>query len=643
MRFPDLDWLPRNPAWTDDFKAATSHGKPDIGELQRLANHCLDFLKTNRFGNYLARAFDGTPDGLSARPVRLALLGSSTLDYLQPAIRVAALRRLAWITTYAGGYNQYRQELGDPPEELRRFAPDMVVLAIHAEELLGSEGDVGLSAEAAAAKVEAAVGALRRVWRDARQNLSARIIQQTFLPTPLSLLGSNEHRLPGSPQRLVAALNERLRDAAAEDDVDLLAIDDAVRTDGLDAWHDRALWLRAKQQISPAAAPMYGELAARIVAARLGRSAKCLVLDLDNTIWGGVIGDDGLDGILLGEGSAGGEAFGSFQRYAKSLSQRGIILAVCSKNDEENAWLPFDEHPEMVLKRSDIACLVANWEDKPANLRRIAGSLNIGLDSLVFADDNPFERELVRRELPMVAVPELPDDPALYAATLARAGYFEAVAVTDDDLRRSGLYQDNRKREELLASTTDLGSYLRSLSMELRWSHFTRIDLKRVTQLINKSNQFNLTTRRLAEEEVADAAADSECLTLQLRLVDRLGDNGIIGVVIARQVPASAAMHVELWLMSCRVLGRQVEAATLNLLADLARRRSAKRLIGTYIPTAKNGMVRDHYRKLGFTEGDVAAGGATTWTLDLDTFKPIATEIELREAAPSKAAALSKA
>jgi FkbH-like protein len=633
VRFPDLDWLPRNPAWTDDFKAATSQGRPGIAELQRLANHDLDFLKTNRFGNYLARAYDGPPEGLSARPVRLALLGSSTLDYLQPAIRVAALRRFAWITTYAGGYNLYRQELEDPPEELRRFAPDMVLLAIHAEELLGSEADAALSAEAAEAKLEAAVAALRRAWSDARQSLNARIIQQTVLPTPLALVGSNEHRLPGSPQRLVAALNERLRDAAAEDDVDLLAIDDAVRADGLDAWHHPALWLRAKQPISPAAAPMYGELAARIVAARLGRSAKCLVLDLDNTLWGGVIGDDGLEGILLGEGDAGGEAFGAFQRYAKSLSQRGVILAICSKNDEENAWLPFDEHPEMVLKRPDIACLVANWEDKPANLRRIADTLNIGLDSLVFADDNAFERELVRRELPMVAVPELPEDPALYASTLARAGYFEAVAITDDDLRRSGLYQENRKRQELLASTTDLASYLRSLAMELLWSPFTRVDLKRVTQLINKSNQFNLTTRRLSEEEVAEAAADPECLTLQLRLVDRLGDNGIIGVVVARQAPASAAIEIELWLMSCRVLGRQVEAATLNLLADLARRRGAKRLVGTYIPTAKNGMVRDHYRKLGFTEGDADSTGATRWTLELDEFVPIATEIELKEAA----------
>src|SRR3954447_22395903 len=207
MRFPDLDWLPRNPAWTDDFKAATSQGKPGIEELQKLANQSLDFLKTNRFGHYLERTFDGPPEGLSSRPVRLALLGSSTLDFLQPAIRVAALRRFAWIETFAGGYNLYRQELEAPDDALRRFAPDTVLLAVHAEELLGSAADAGLSAEAADARVEAAVAALRRAWRDAGRNLGARVIQQTFLPAAPALAGSNEHRLPGSPQSLVSALN----------------------------------------------------------------------------------------------------------------------------------------------------------------------------------------------------------------------------------------------------------------------------------------------------------------------------------------------------------------------------------------------------------------------------------------------------
>ena len=219
---------------------------------------------------------------------------------------------------------------------------------------------------------------------------------------------------------------------------------------------------------------MYGELVARLLAAQQGRAFKCLALDLDNTLWGGVIGDDGLYGIALGQGSALGEAFVAFQRYARDLSRRGVILAVCSKNDEANALEPFEQHPEMVLQREDIACFVANWTDKASNLREIAAQLNIGLDALVFVDDNPFERNIVRRELPMVAVPELPDDPALYADCLADAGYFESVRLTAEDLQRARQYQANAERAAARGSTTDLEGYLRSLDMDLRWRRFDR-------------------------------------------------------------------------------------------------------------------------------------------------------------------------
>jgi FkbH-like protein len=287
------------------------------------------------------------------------------------------------------------------------------------------------------------------------------------------------------------------------DGVDILALDALLIEDGIDAWHNPALWHGAKQEISPVAAPRYGDLVARMLAAKRGLSAKCLVLDLDNTLWGGVIGDDGLDGIVLGQGSALGEAYLSFQTYVRELARRGIILAVCSKNDEQVAMAPFEKHPEMVLRLSDIACFVANWDDKASNIRRIAATLNIGIDSLVFADDNPFERNLIRREIPAVAVPELPADPALYARCLADAGYFEANRLTQNDLERSEQYQANLKREVMRASVTDLTQYLRSLTMRLEWKRFDSVGLQRITQLINKTNQFNLTTRRYNETEVA--------------------------------------------------------------------------------------------------------------------------------------------
>ena len=355
------------------------------------------------------------------------------------------------------------------------------------------------------------------------------------------------------------------------------------------------------------------------------------MLDLDNTLWGGVIGDDGLEGIVLGQGSGTGEAFADFQRYAKGLTERGVILAVCSKNDEANALEPFERHPEMVLKRSDIACFVANWTDKAANLRAIASTLNLGLDALVFADDNPVERALIRRELPEVAVPELPDDPALYVPTIAAAGYFEGLRVTEEDRVRSQLYQANAERERLKESVTDMESYLESLDMTLSAQPFDLIGLARVTQLINKTNQFNLTTERLTEAEVTERMRDPRRVTLQARLTDRFGDNGIIAILMARVEGAEA--HIETWLMSCRVLGRKVEEACLNLLVERCKRLGARRLIGIYRPTQKNAMVRTLYPGLGFEAAreafeesaeltDEAATGTTQWTLDLHTYMP---------------------
>ncbi len=390
------------------------------------------------------------------------------------------------------------------------------------------------------------------------------------------------------------------------------------------------MWHRAKQEVALPATPMYGDLVARLVAAKQGRSFKCLVLDLDNTVWGGVVGDDGLEGLALGQGSALGEAFVAFQDYARELSRRGVILAVCSKNDEANALEPFEAHPEMVLRRGDIACFVANWSDKATNIRTIARELNIGLDALVFIDDNPFERALVRQELPMVGVPEVSDDPTCFARALADAGYFEALAVTEDDRGRSSQYQANRERDALKATATDLPAYLRGLEMQLIWRRFDQIGLQRTAQLINKTNQFNLTTRRYTEDDVLAIMRDARAFGLQLRLLDRFGDNGIIAILIGRMVD-EADLLIDTWLMSCRVLGRQVEPTSLNLIAEQARRLGARRLIGEYAPTKKNGMVRDHYAKLGFAPLGGDASGATRWVLDLDGFVPADTFIDVKE------------
>jgi FkbH-like protein len=397
---------------------------------------------------------------------------------------------------------------------------------------------------------------------------------------------------------------------------------------GLPPWYDPTRWHHAKQLIAPTAAVFYGDLVGRLLAAMRGLSAKCLVLDLDNTLWGGVIGDDGLDGIVLGQGSGAGEAFIAFQAYAKLLSQRGVILAVCSKNTHEIAEAAFLEHPDMVLKREDIAVFVANWNDKPSNLREIARSLNIGIDSLVFFDDNPAEREIVRQTLPEVAVPEAPEDAAHFVACLAEAGYFEAIAFTEEDRARAEQYRANSERSQAMQSGTDMESFLASLDMKMTVAPFTAVDLPRITQLTNKSNQFNLTTRRYTQDQMAAFAASESAVTLSFRLVDKFGDNGLIGVLIALPDTENATiLRIDTWLMSCRVLGRQVEAETINQLCRIAKDRGFTAIAGDYIPTPKNALVRDIYARMGFTHIAGDAGNATQWSLTVADFQPTETAI----------------
>jgi FkbH-like protein len=594
-----------------------------------LAGGRLDFVLTNALDDAVRRRFPSPPAEITGKPVRLALLGSATTSHLHAAIRVAGLRRGLWVDIYENEYGQYLQELADEDSGLHAFQPTAILFVLDAHHLAAGANAL-MDATTAEAALEEVTARLSEAWSMARGAFHCPVIQQTALPLHLPVLGSNEHRLPGSRARLLARLNETLRPLAEREGVDLLALDDRTARDGLSAWHDPALWHRSKQEISPVAAPMYGELVARLLAARQGRSAKCLVLDLDNTVWGGVVGDDGLEGIVIGQGSPLGEAYVAFQEYCRALSQRGVILAVCSKNDEANALEPFVKHPEMVLREADIACFVANWTDKAANIRHIARELNIGIDALVFVDDNPFERNLVRQELPMVAVPELGEDPATYAQTLADAGYFEVLSVTEEDRERTGQYQGNRARETLKASATDLESYLRGLEMRLICKRFDRIGLQRIVQLINKSNQFNLTTRRYTEAEALAVMADPDAFGLQLRLTDRFGDNGVIAIVIGR-LQADRSLYIDTWLMSCRVLGRQVEPTTLNLIAGQAVRLGARRLVGEYIPTKKNEMVRDHYARLGFTVTEATAAGGSRAVLDLAAFEPAQTFIHVTE------------
>jgi len=617
-----LDWLLTSadiPYLTSDESSSDTVLAEQVRDLSQYE---LSFSQIFKLDRRLRKIADPARYAGVLTPLRLAVLGASTLDHLVPALRAVGARHGFLIDCYLADYGQYLREIADPTSGLHAFAPEVVLIALDATHLVGEQ--ISDTPEAA---LDLTMDRLRSAWRAVIAQFGAQVIQQTVLPSMLPLMGSNEHALPGSPARMVAALNIHLRSAAREEGIDLLAIDDAVAIDGLDAWHDPVLWLKGKQEVSPVAAQQYAELALRLVAARRGRSAKCLVLDLDNTLWGGVIGDDGLNGIALGQGSAEGEAYLSLQRYALDLMKRGVLLAVCSKNDEAVAREAFERHPDMILRLEHITSFVANWEDKPTNLRRIADEIGIGPDSLVFVDDNPFERNLVRRALPMVRVPELPEDAALYARTVARAGYFEALALTEEDRERTALYAANAARAKTRGNGLDLTSYLESLQMVLEWKRFDTAGQQRIVQLVNKTNQFNLTTRRYSDAEIAGLMADPNVLALQFRLRDTFGDNGVIAIVIGRHTP-DGEVDLETWLMSCRVLGRGVEGACLAVVAAEAKRIGATALLGRYVPTDRNDMVREHYPRLGFVQTGAATDGETHWRFDLD--RPIPDALNIR-------------
>jgi len=614
-----MSWLPIAPDFRGDLRTALDSTEPVycLENLAALAAYRLGFLETVQLDRAYGRSDLKQAPGFL--PMRLAILASSTVDHLLPAIRVAGLRRRLLIDVQSGGYGQYRQDLLDPTSALHQFAPQAVLFSLTAKEAISA-----IPLTATAAEVEETIAGLieelRSFWRKAREICSGVILQQTFLDVTEPLFGSFDRFVPGAPARVVARLNDRLCEAAAQDGVLLLDVARASERDGIDAWFEAGRWLQGKLEIAPQAAPVYGDMVARILAAQRGLSKKCLVLDLDNTLWGGVIGDDGIEGIVLGEGSAAGEAHLALQHYAKRLKERGVILAVCSKNDPGIAEAVFHDHPEMVLRRSDIAAFLANWDDKAKNLKAIATRLNIGIDSLVFVDDNPVERARVRQSLPMVAVPELPEDAAQYVRCLADAGYFEAVSFTLEDRDRAQQYAENAERDALFESAQSMDEFLRGLKMSVQFGPFTAVDQPRVVQLINKTNQFNTTTRRYTSEEIAILTNLHSALTLQFRLLDRIGDNGLVSAMILRPTPEDEdVLEIENWVMSCRVFGRQLEHEAMNIAVEAARQRGARALVAEYIATSKNNVISALYSSLGFAAVNqtVSTSGATRWFLDL--------------------------
>jgi FkbH-like protein len=612
--YTELQWLPRPP---EDFSKRCRALRETAGETGReiraLASYALDENKLVKLANSI-EALRATPDLLRPLiPFRLGIISNATSHFMVPALTATAARYGIALECIEANYGQLMQEALDPGSMINRACADAVLVAMdyHGLALSVPLGDPA----AADSAVTAAIDELRTIRDGLRKNSGASCIFQTLARPVEATFGNLDLALPGTLRNVIDLFNRALATTLAGKQDLLLDVGGLAETVGLSAWHDPNLWNIGKIPFANGFLPIYADLTCRLIAALRGKARRCLVLDLDNTLWGGVIGDDGLEGIVLGQGDPLGEAHLEVQRTALSLRERGIVLAVSSKNNDETARLPFQKHPEMLLRENHLAVFQANWNDKATNIRAIAEELSLGLESLVFLDDNPAERRLVRDMLPDVAVPELPDDPALYVRTLLAAGYFEAITYSSEDQKRADFYQDNARRVALQRTTGDLDAYLLTLNMTITFQPFDEVGRARIAQLISKSNQFNLTTRRYSETQVAEIEIDPDCFTLQVRLVDTFGDNGMISVIICRR--DADLWRIDTWLMSCRVLGRRVEQAVLQELLIHARSLGITRIIGTYRPTERNRLVEDHYSKLGFTECERLADGSTLWAFDV--------------------------
>ncbi len=565
------------------------------------------------------------------KEIRLAILGDSTTQQLAQVLKASLYRKRIFAHIYESEFDVIDQEIYNPQSSLYSFKPDFVLLHLSTQRIREDYYRRRLQPTAELAKEWAQKVA--GWWQVIGKQCGCRIIQNLWV-TPLERpFGHYTVKVQSSFYNEVRALNHAITEAAGrEDNVLLNDVDYLASTIGKTVWFDEAIWTHAKVFCHLECLADYAQDIGNIILASLGITKKCLVLDLDNTLWGGIVGEDGVSALEVGPEGLG-QAFSLFQHYLKELKDRGLILAVCSKNDEETARNVFRRHPGMVLKEEDIAVFVANWNNKSFNIQTIAKTLNIGLDALVFIDDSSFERNEVRAVLPEVCVPEMPEDPALSVPYLNSLGFFEAVTYSREDQNRTRYYLQDTERGKEQARFDNIDEYLKSLEMEAEFARFDDAHLPRIVQLLARSNQFNLTTRRYSEQDCRNFMNNLEThAPFYITLKDKFGDSGLISVIILKNIPGE--IIIDTWLMSCRVLKRGVEELSMNKVVAYAQERQARHITGEYWPTEKNKMVRDFYGQFGFKKIRKDKGGKILWQLNVQEYKARLSHIRCLEREP---------
>ena len=562
-------------------------------------------------------------DGAPRIHKKIAVLGGSTTSDIVKMMELFLLDAGIQPEFYESEYGQYLQDAVFPPQKLLDFAPDLAFVHTTSRNIANWPVPTD-TPQAVEEKLQAELSRFRRVWEGVERHLRCPVIQNNFEPPFYRLLGNRDGWDPRGRTHFTRRLNEAFAAHAAQsqgfylNDAAYLAADFGLRR-----WADPASWNLYKYAMCLEAVPAFAFSVANIIKSLFGRNKKVLALDLDNTLWGGVVGDDGVEGLEIGQETGVAQSYYEFQDYLKQLSATGVLLTVCSKNEYENAVAGL-RHPEGLLRPEDFVCIKASWDNKDRSLLETAEELNLLPEAMVFADDNPAEREIVRAQLKAVAVPEL-EGVEDYIAAIDRGGYFEVTMFSEDDRKRGDMVRANARRAALQADFGDYGEYLRSLEMRAVIDDFLPVYLARITQLTNKSNQFNLTTRRYTVEEMEAAFRDENRIRLYGKLADKFGDNGVVSVVIGKK--NGDTLDIELWLMSCRVLKRDMELAMLDRLVERCREAGIATIRGRYLPTAKNGMVRELYGSFGFQKVCEDPDGATVWELPVAGYEPKCTVI----------------
>jgi len=547
---------------------------------------------------------------------KIAILGGQTTQDIKLMLELFLLNYGIRPAFYESEYNMYYEDGMFPNPELEEFAPDLIYVCTCIRNITEFP-EVADSKELVDAKRQAVVDKFTGLWESLSQRYHCPIIQNNFEYPFFRLMGNKDASDYHGRVNFVTSLNMAFYEyAQTHENFYICDLNYISASYGLDRWAAPFYWHMYKYAVAVPAIPYLSFNVANIVKSIYGKNKKAFNLDLDNTMWGGIVGDDGADNIEIGQETAIAQTYSEFQEYIKLHKQLGVLLTVNSKNDEQNALSGF-ERPDSVLKRDDFISFKANWNPKSMNLRETASEMTLLPESFVFVDDNPAERAIIEGELPGTAIPEI-GEVEHYIQNIDKGGYFEVTNLSSDDLKRNEMYQENAKRAQLQSAFTNYEDYLKSLEMKGEIGTFVPMYMSRIAQLTNKSNQFNLTTKRYSQSEIEEVAEDPNRITLYGKLGDKFGDNGVVSIVIGRiDGENHDELHMELWLMSCRVLKRDMEFAMMDELVEKAKAAGVKKLVGYYYPTAKNAMVKDFYGLQGFTKVSEDAEGNTVWEYEI--------------------------